>query len=112
MTSLPFFIAASAGLTLVTLLILCYPLLKKSVAEPMAERQQTTLNIFRDQLHELERDRDNGLLCAADFEQAAVYRDRIRMRQAAIATATAYALCNHCRSHVARRFNLPSNSIA
>ena len=70
MTSLPFFIAASAGLTLVTLLILCYPLLKKSVAEPMAERQQTTLNIFRDQLHELERDRDNGLLCAADFEQA------------------------------------------
>ena len=29
MTSLPFFIAASAGLTLVTLLILCYPLLKK-----------------------------------------------------------------------------------
>ena len=70
MTSLPFFLAASAGLTLVTLLILCYPLLKKSVAEPMAERQQTTLNIFRDQLHELERDRDNGLLCAADFEQA------------------------------------------
>ena len=70
MTSLPFFIAAATVLTLVVLLILCYPLLKKPVTVQAAERQQTTLNIFRDQLHELERDRDHGLLCAADFEQA------------------------------------------
>ena len=70
MSPLPLFIAAAAALTVVALLILCYPLLKKAKEEKAAEHQQITLNIFRDQSQELERDRDHGLLSAADFEQA------------------------------------------
>ena len=71
MTSTLLFIAIALVLTLIVLTLLCYPLLKKAPPPPVADtRQQARLEIFRDQLQELERDRDHGLLASADFEQA------------------------------------------
>ncbi|MFZ2852968.1 MAG: c-type cytochrome biogenesis protein CcmI [Rhodocyclaceae bacterium] len=54
---------------------LIYPLLRKpdSAAQSIdaaGERREANLAIFRDQLNELERERDEGSLSAADFEQA------------------------------------------
>lgn len=54
---------------------LIYPLLRKpgSAAQSIdaaGERREANLAIFRDQLNELERERDEGSLSVADFEQA------------------------------------------
>ena len=69
-TPLIIFIAIALLLTLLVLAILFYPLLKKPMALTQEDRRQAKLAIFRDQLQELERDRDHGLLAVEDFAQA------------------------------------------
>ncbi len=67
--NLQFFIFA-AILSLAALGILLSPWWRKTKTEAGSDRRQANLDIFRDQLRELERNRDEGLLAGADFEQA------------------------------------------
>lgn len=64
------FVAAAALLVLFVLAILLWPLWRAPKATASVDRQAANLDIFRDQLRELESDRDQGLLAGADFEQA------------------------------------------
>ena len=64
------FILAAALLVLVILAILILPLWRAPKASSAIDRRQANLDIFRDQLSELERDRSTGSLVEADFEQA------------------------------------------
>ncbi len=64
------FILAAALLVLVILAILLPPLLRAPRTSPAINRREANLEIFRDQLSELERDRSEGSLAEADFEQA------------------------------------------
>jgi cytochrome c-type biogenesis protein CcmH len=60
-----------AGLLLVAVLaLLLPPLLRQPKSVSVADRREANLAIFRDQLSELEHDRDEGALAANDFEQA------------------------------------------
>ena len=70
MTATTGFILAAALLLLVILAILLPPLLRAPNASNAINRREANLEIFRDQLRELERDRSEGLLAVADFEQA------------------------------------------
>ena len=62
------FVLLALTLTLGALALLFYPLWRpaRSVAE--VDRRQLNLSVFRDQLKELENDRDSGLLAGEDFE--------------------------------------------
>lgn len=71
------FVAAAALLVLFVLAILLWPLWRAPKATVSVDRQAANLDIFRDQLRELESDRDQGLLAGADFEQA---RDELQRR--------------------------------
>ncbi len=64
------FILAAALLLLIILGILLPPLLRSPRLARAIDRREANLEIFRDQLSELERDRDEGSLAEADFEQA------------------------------------------
>lgn len=64
------FFIATALLVLVVLAILVRPLLRPLKASNAVDRREANLEIFRDQLSELERDRREGSLAEADFEQA------------------------------------------
>ena len=64
------FILAATLLVLVILAILLPPLLRAPKAARVVDRKDANLDIFRDQLSELERDRNEGSLAEADFEQA------------------------------------------
>ncbi len=64
------FVLAAALLLLVVLAILVPPLWRATKASSAVDRRQANLEIFRTQLNELESDRSQGLLGAADFEQA------------------------------------------
>lgn len=70
MTSLTVFSLAAALLVVVVLAIMLPPLWRKPKPLNAADRQETNLEIFRDQLSELERDRSDGSLADADYEQA------------------------------------------
>ena len=70
MNAMTAFILASALLVLVILAILILPLWRAPRASSAIDRRQANLDIFRDQLSELERDRSTGSLVEADFEQA------------------------------------------
>lgn len=70
MTVMTGFILAAALLLLVILGILLPPLLRSPRLSRAIDRREANLEIFRDQLSELERDRDEGSLAEADFEQA------------------------------------------
>jgi len=70
MTAMTGFILAAALLVLVILAILILPLWRAPRAFSAIDRRQANLDIFRDQLSELERDRSTGSLVEADFEQA------------------------------------------
>jgi cytochrome c-type biogenesis protein CcmH len=69
MTAMTVFILAAALLILVILGILLSPLLFAAKAPSEVDRREANLGIFRDQLGELERDRDTGALSEADFQQ-------------------------------------------
>ena len=64
------FIVAAVILTLIALAVLLLPSLRAPRASVAIDRRQANLDIFRDQLQELERNRDEGLLTLEDFEQA------------------------------------------
>ena len=70
MTATSAFILAAALLVLVILAILILPLWRVPRASSAIDRRQANLDIFRDQLSELERERSAGSLAEADFEQA------------------------------------------
>ena len=70
MTAMTAFISAAALLVLVILAILLLPLWRAPRASSAIDRRQANLDIFRDQLSELERERSAGSLAEADFEQA------------------------------------------
>ena len=88
-TPLIIFIAIALLLTLLVLAILFYPLLKKPMALTQEDRRQAKLAIFRDQLQELERDRDHGLLAVEDFAQAQSELQRRLLDEVPGATTTA-----------------------
>ena len=64
------FIVAAALLVIAVVAILVLPLWRAPKASRGADQRQFNLAIFRDQLAELERDRNDGVLAEADFEQA------------------------------------------
>ena len=70
MTNLTAFILAAVLLLCVILALLLRPLLRPPKASLALDRRETNLDIFRDQLVELERDRAEGSLSQPDFEQS------------------------------------------
>ncbi len=64
------FILVATLLVIAVLAILLPPLWRSPSRSSSADRREANLAIFRDQLGELERDRDAGSLAAADFTQA------------------------------------------
>ncbi|MEI7431460.1 MAG: c-type cytochrome biogenesis protein CcmI [Betaproteobacteria bacterium] len=70
MTSMTSFILIAGLLVLAVLGFLLPPLLRAPKSSSAANRREANLNIFRDQLSELERDRLEGTLAEADFEQS------------------------------------------
>lgn len=65
------FLVLATLLVVVTAILLVTPLLRRPrVAAGGADRREANLAIFRDQLAELEHERAEGSLVAADFEQA------------------------------------------
>ncbi len=70
MTPMTAFILAAALLVIAVLAILLPPLLRMPKASSAVDRREANLDIFRDQLSELERDRSEGVLAEADYEQA------------------------------------------
>ena len=70
MTALTSFILAATLLVVVTLAILLPSLLRTPKVSRAVDRKEANLDIFRDQLSELERDRNEGSLAEVDFEQA------------------------------------------
>ena len=70
MTPIAVFILCAALLLVVALAIMLPPLLRVAKPASAIDRREANLGIFRDQLSELERDRSEGSLAEADFEQA------------------------------------------
>lgn len=64
------FISAAVVLLLVTLALLLRPWWLKSRASAATSRQKLNVAIYRDQFEELARDRDVGIIAAADYETA------------------------------------------
>ncbi|MEF8731850.1 MAG: c-type cytochrome biogenesis protein CcmI [Candidatus Accumulibacter meliphilus] len=64
------FILFAALLVVAVIALLLPPLLRAPKPSPGADHREANLAIFRDQLAELERERANGALDLADFEQA------------------------------------------
>ena len=77
MNAVLLFIVLAATLTLATLAVLLLPWWRQPKAKSHVDRHQANLEIFRDQLRELERDRDEGLLAPEDFVLA---RDELQRR--------------------------------
>jgi len=70
MTTLTAFILAAILLVLLVLAILLWPFWRRPKSSAAVDRRTANLEIFRDQLRELENDHRQGLLAEADFEQA------------------------------------------
>jgi cytochrome c-type biogenesis protein CcmH len=70
LSNLSIFILLAGLLLLAVLALLLPPLLRQARPVSAADRREANLAIFRDQLKELEHDRDEDALAAADFEQA------------------------------------------
>ncbi|WP_300455105.1 c-type cytochrome biogenesis protein CcmI [Accumulibacter sp.] len=64
------FVIAAALLVAAVLALLLPPLWRTPRSSSGTDRRQANLAIFRDQIRELERERDDGLLAPADFETA------------------------------------------
>ena len=70
MTAPTLFIAAAAALLVVVLAVLLRPCWRAPAAARATDRRAANLALLREQRAELERERDEGLLAAADFAQA------------------------------------------
>ncbi|HNQ04325.1 MAG TPA: c-type cytochrome biogenesis protein CcmI [Thiobacillaceae bacterium] len=64
------FWAAAAACVAVSLVFVLPPLLRRSVAEPKAGRRDINIAVYRDQLREMEADRNSGLLSAEQYQTA------------------------------------------
>ena len=73
--TLTFWICASALMALV-IGLLAWPLLGQRSASRAASRRAINIAIYKDQLAEMGRDRDNGVLAATDYERAREELDR------------------------------------
>ncbi len=65
---------------------------------PKAERKEANLAIFRDQLRELEAEKSEGMLAAADFEQARRELQRRLLEEVEPEAVTQAAAANHAPS--------------
>ncbi len=73
--TLTFWISASVLMTLV-IGLLAWPLFGHRAASRAASRRAINIAIYKDQLSELGRDRDNGVLAATDYDRAREELDR------------------------------------
>ncbi|MDR3410290.1 MAG: c-type cytochrome biogenesis protein CcmI [Formivibrio sp.] len=73
--TLTFWIAAAALMALV-IALLAWPLLRHRPSPQTTSRRAINIALYRDQLAELSRDRDNGFLTPTDFDQAKEELDR------------------------------------
>jgi len=64
------FWVAAVSLTLVVVVALAVPLAGRARAEPQREHDRSNVALYQDQLRELERDRDLGLLTPEGFDEA------------------------------------------
>jgi cytochrome c-type biogenesis protein CcmH len=64
------FLLAAAGLVVLILAFILPPLLRRRTSSAEVDQRSTNLQILRDQLAELERERHEGSLAESDFEQA------------------------------------------
>ncbi|MGH8665382.1 MAG: c-type cytochrome biogenesis protein CcmI [Burkholderiales bacterium] len=64
------FWVVAAAMTLAAMGVLAVPLLRRAAAAPAVDQDRSNIALFEDQLTELERDRDQGVLSGAQFEQA------------------------------------------
>ena len=88
MSALASFIAAASLLVLFVLAILLWPLWRAPKTSGAINRQAANLDIFRDQLRELESDHDRGLLADGDFEQARNELQRRLLEDVQVETAS------------------------
>jgi len=88
MSALASFIAAASLLVLFVLAILLWPLWRAPKTSGAINRQAANLDIFRDQLRELESDHDRGLLADGDFEQARNELQRRLLEDVQVGTAS------------------------
>ena len=70
------FIAGSAVLLILVIVVLLRPLLRRTPAEASVARAQINAGIYRNQLDELEVDRDNGILDPAVYGQSRLELER------------------------------------
>jgi len=70
MSPVTFFLIAAGLMIVVCLAILLPPLWRRPRLSASVDQREANLAIFRQQLAELERDRNDGLLAAVDFSQA------------------------------------------
>ena len=64
------FWVVAAALTLAVIGVLAVPLLRRAAVAPAIDQERSNVALFEDQLAELERDRSQGVLSQAQFEQA------------------------------------------
>lgn len=82
-----YFLISATLLTLAALAWLLYPLLKRSNSTANISRRALNTALYRDQLAELERDRTDGNLAAADYDQATAELQHRLLQDAAVADA-------------------------
>ena len=71
MNGMTAFLVAAGALLIIVIAILLRPLLRASnTAASSVDRRRANLSILREELRELERNRDDGALSEDDFEQA------------------------------------------
>lgn len=70
MLSITLFWGLAISFTLLAAAFVLYPLFKRRSVADGCSRQQINIAVYRDQLHELERDHASGLLDGAQFEAA------------------------------------------
>ena len=71
MNGMTAFLVAAGALLIIVIAILLRPLLRASNAAALSvDRRRANLSILREELRELERNRDDGALSEDDFEQA------------------------------------------
>jgi len=82
------FLIAAAILALLALAWLLRPLLRRATPAQSISRQALNAAIYRDQLAELERDRNAGSIAAADYEPARAELQRRLLQDAAVVDET------------------------
>lgn len=70
------FWVVAAALTLAVIAVLAVPLMRRAATAPAEDQDRSNLALFQDQLSELARDRDQGVLSEAQFEQARIELSR------------------------------------